>query len=75
MSAWQPIATAPRDGTMIVVAVHFDPWGWVLGTGRWVDFRGINGWMTRGFADPPGNLGLAHPTHWQPLPPPPESPR
>lgn len=33
---------------------------------------GIDGWIPRGFTDPPGELGLGNPTHWMPLPSPPE---
>lgn len=39
--------------------------------GREGDF--VSGWISIGFTDPPGNLGLAHPTHWQPLPAAPEA--
>lgn len=65
---WQPIETAPRDGTPIFVAVHTDIFGWVRGTSRWESHRGICGWVSRGITDPPGELGLGNPSLWQPLP-------
>ncbi len=69
--AWQPIETAPRDGTTVIVGRDMDPWGFVRGAGRWDGSHGIYGWVCRGFIDPPGELGLANPTHWQPMPEPP----
>ena len=78
MADWQPIETAPRDGT------EFQAWftrqgsGWWEPRARWrgdvynvpevwgrVDFD-TNDWD---FAPPD-----AIPTHWMPLPPPPVSP-
>jgi hypothetical protein len=62
---WQPIVTAPRDGTWIMVgATNLHPcdayWGWsqVGQTWDWMDNAGL-------FA--------AQPTHWMPLPAPPET--
>jgi len=69
---WRDIATAPRDGTRIYVAKLDDTFGWVRGISRWVDFKGISGWVSMGLYDPPGDLGLARPTHWLPLPEPPK---
>lgn len=71
---WQPIETAPKDGSHILLYRHLAPWD-VLGWGYWVDDGdGVAvGWIARGFTDPPGNLGLAAPSHWQRLDPPPEA--
>ena len=69
---WRDIETAPRDGTCIYVAKLDDTFGWVRGISRWVDFKGISGWVSMGLYDPPGDLGLARPTHWLPLPEPPK---
>lgn len=74
---WRLIETAPKDGTVILVARDMgEPWDWVLGHARWVDdsqaWVKVAGWIAKGFGDPPGELGLAHPTHWTHLPPPPE---
>jgi Lar family restriction alleviation protein len=69
---WQPIETAPKDGTPVLVCRDMgNPWGWVRGWSRWVDVRGISGWLSHGMFDVPGDLGLGNPTHWQPLPAPP----
>lgn len=38
----------------------------------WESVCGISGWLSRGFFNPPGELGLGHPTHWMPLPEPPK---
>ena len=70
-SGWQPIETAPRDGTIILV--------WVDGeciVVRWLKWCNSNDpgrWeLTRtGSYAADGEL-YADPTHWQPLPPAPE---
>ena len=70
VGGWLPIESAPKDGDVIRVGVMTD-FGWVQGSGRWVDASG-GFWLCRGdmryVAD---GLGLANPTHWQPLPAPP----
>lgn len=73
---WQTIDTAPRDGTRVMLYKFHDGLGWhVLGHGYFVgDDPVVRGWVTSGFTDPPGNLGLAAPSHWMPLPNPPEEP-
>lgn len=71
MSEWQPISTAPKDGTTVLLFRRVEPWN-VVGYGTWFDDYGAQGWLARGFSDPPGNLGLVHPTHWAPLPKPPQ---
>jgi hypothetical protein len=74
--AWLPIETAPKDGTVVLLFRRVDPWN-VIGYGRWEggDPRTVfvSGWVTGYFNDPPGNLGLAAPTHWMPLPASPET--
>jgi len=68
MAEWQPIETAPKDGSRIVIGAHVRDWGFVRGVGYWVDVRGIQGWVpTAAFSEVPGVLGLGHPTHWHPL--------
>src|SRR6266550_5689571 len=58
---WQPIETAPRDGTMILI-------------GRWD--RGLATIYSDHWAEDPGcwcdSSGSFLPTHWMPLPHPPE---
>jgi len=65
MSEWQPIETAPKDGTEILIFVdghrevsHFEAGetGW-----PWVDYSGTSAWR------------IDLPTHWMPLPAPPAS--
>ena len=72
MSGWRTIERAPKDGRRIFVARHMPIWGWVIGTAEWVDVAGIDGWLARGVSDPPGELGLAAPTHWMDIPAPPQ---
>lgn len=73
MSGWQPIETAPRDGT--IVLVHPATWtGMSASPARWDDNR---------YAKHPrpywnridtvsAHISRAYePTHWQPLPEPP----
>jgi hypothetical protein len=75
---WLPIpetvdATKPPfHGAPCLIARHDRSFGWVVGWGEWVSIHGIDGWISRGFYEVPGNLGLAAPTRWQPLPEPPQ---
>lgn len=60
---WQPIDSAPRDGTGILLG-----WfpGWpadAVAVGHWRQSHGL--WFTPGFP------AIEPPTHWQPLPQPP----
>jgi len=60
---WQPIETAPNDGTEIWL---FEKnWADKPFIGRWVD-------ASNTFADRELKIGV-DPTHWQPLPEPPKS--
>ena len=60
-SAWQPIETAPRDGTEILA------WD---GIGMKFAWRYEDRWIYDIEMESP-YLTLWHPTHWQPLPSPP----
>ena len=69
-SDWQPISTAPRDGTKVELAD--EAWGEVWSM-RWEVFRGSRGagiWVMWGFTGsllatwPEGDGG---PTHWRPI--------
>ena len=63
MSAWQPIGTAPRDGTHVILGEYCD---WQE---RWVFWED---WW-RKYLEPYGE-GFGHarkPTHWHSLPDPP----
>lgn len=62
MTDWQPIETAPKDGTPILVwiddhvaEVEWDEDGWI---GVWEDIS--------------SSSGDDYPTHWMPLPEPPK---
>lgn len=67
---WQPIETAPKDGTRVLVARYMPPYGWILGHANWRVVREVSGWVSHGLGAF-GELGLADPTHWRPLPAPP----
>lgn len=60
-ATWLPIAYAPRDGTRILLSVH----GERLCIGYWIQMQNDGLWNCD---SEPG-----HPTHWQPLPAPPDS--
>lgn len=61
---WQPIETAPRDGTELLVSgFEFDE----PREGRWVCCAE---YVNREWVEKSG-LSLYPPTHWMPLPPPP----
>lgn len=61
MNEWQPIASAPRDGTRVLIA-DMDAWMAVArfwpGNMRWIE-------------DAASGMTLNDPSHWMPLPPPP----
>lgn len=68
MSEWQPIETAPRDGTLIIYGGE----GWVT-VGRW-HLDEEQWWELNN--DPTDAWGGAdNPTAWMPLPTPPNPPR
>jgi hypothetical protein len=69
MSEWQPIETAPRDGTRVWL---FCPWDRWVGSAAWrqnVYHNGEEAWSE----DDGESAVLGHdpPTHWMPLPKPP----
>ncbi len=57
VAEWQPIETAPKDGTRVLLCIDHGEWGDKVWTGLWGD-----GWMV--------SYGKARtePTHWMPLP-------
>jgi hypothetical protein len=63
MSDWQPIETAPKDGTRVLIA-HTNVWMAVA----W--FWPCNMHWTE---DTASGMKLNDPTHWMPLPDPPSS--
>jgi hypothetical protein len=75
VSDWQPIETAPRDGTRIRAKGRVRSWGrpvkrTVVRVSRWgkTSHVPLYGWN---WGRDPENQNLWHPTHWQPPPPPP----
>lgn len=65
MSEWQPIATAPKDGTFCII-MYYDSCSELDVLGSWYikeDDRWAN-W----------DSFWPHPTHWMPLPNPPNLP-
>lgn len=65
---WQPIETAPKDGTdIIVLLTHMErPRAW---TGRW--HKGLKRWSIDHGMQRYQPAEMAYPTHWMPLPQPP----
>lgn len=77
MSEWQPIDTAPKDGT---VFFGFDPEDRYPQPMKWEEYepqyaeeQEEPGYWTYAEALIADVVGEAKPTHWMPLPPPPES--
>ena len=72
---WQPIETAPKDGTVLLSD------GGTVGEGFWHDgskcrgHRGGEGWFWETDRCELLIASNAHATHWMPLPSPPEVPR
>jgi hypothetical protein len=60
-SPWQPIKTAPKDGTEILCWIKADEWGSEAG------YR-ILSWSARGKYWEARNRNLKEPTHWMPIP-------
>lgn len=73
MSEWQPIETAPRDGTAVLL-YEPDCWMHPVWVAQWE--RGgtyyREGWRCFVAADGEEVLHPEKPTHWMPLPEPPE---
>jgi hypothetical protein len=66
MSKWQPIETAPKDGTIILVA-----WGGTrrVWPARFGDVGPEDAWV--GWSNAFGEMHITDMTHWMPLPEPP----
>ena len=82
MSDWRPIETAPKDGASVLIAPHMIVASWDFGAKQWIvgviplnDDRTIaNDWTVQPvmfFEQYLSNWGV-EPTHWQPLPEPPQ---
>lgn len=72
MSEWQPIETAPTDGTPILVcyAPHYDTNGFLPVAVRWRSYH-PNSQGKEEFRDSSG-VKVRAITHWMPLPEPPK---
>ena len=74
---WQPIETAPKDETTVLLAGGIIPGQYVGGEG-WPDeivaasFDGFD-WEIVSYDYGAGSVRYENPTHWQPLPEPPQS--
>ena len=68
---WQPIETAPKDGETAVLGYQsINEANWVIAPMYFND----GGWLLVAFHD--ANIEFEmHPTHWMPIPPPPNSAR
>jgi len=67
---WQPIASAPRDGTRILVAIP----GGKMTVARWDSLGGVEGWFSYLVRDLGRGIvltGETSPTNWRHLPLPP----
>lgn len=67
--AWQPISTAPKDGTDVLVCQ-----GATVAVAHWNLHLGGPGWLDDSGAaqhDYWNYVGCISPTHWMPLPEPP----
>lgn len=68
---WQPIKTAPKDGTRVLLWCDETP---RIVVSEWAKFDEWQGWVfsDEALADIQPE-GPSCPTHWMPLPPPPPS--
>lgn len=72
MSEWQPIETAPKDGTEVLVwALWIDPDTDSFGSGSTFHKARIDKWV-RGAWWRTKQSPHMQPTHWMPLPEPPK---
>lgn len=67
---WQPIETAPKDGTRILLGRGDRVW-----LDEWWKGIGISGWASLVAWEQAGGSYSLPPTHWMPLPDPPSTER
>ena len=75
---WQPIETAPKDGTYLLLyfpelrqPVSIEHWSNVVHTNHGKETYRREGWSSPTILIPPGGKSFL-PTHWMPLPAPPQ---
>lgn len=73
MSGWQPIETAPKDGTRILIFQGGLEWSREVQIGWWDSGGTRSGWSASSYEDGHILNEKQAPTHWMPLPSPPES--
>lgn len=66
MSAWQPIESAPTDGTAVLVSD-----GRYVGEAQSHDYYGRDAWYWANVYPSDYGADEIYPTHWMPLPTPP----
>ena len=78
MGEWQPIETAPKDGTSVLLCQAFDADGKPIRDKAWGLFVQVAAWWDEQewivYCSTPSEPSLHFdPTHWQPLPAPPQT--
>lgn len=71
LSEWQPMETAPKDGTPVLG--HFNEYSFPV---RWIPspvHKHLLGWHVMPW-EPVSFIMVVSPTHWMPIPPPPNAP-
>jgi hypothetical protein len=61
MSTWQPIETAPKDGTKVLIGAFYASGAWNVEVGYYDMHRAKNPWR-------PFVGQSTQPTHWMPVP-------
>ncbi len=67
---WQPIETAPKDGSEVLLFVPSASFGRNVMSAVWDN---DNGGCDASWVVLEGYIGEYNPTHWMPLPPPPST--
>ena len=75
---WKPIETAPKDGREILVFLDGDGEDFSRSSLRkavacWYGFTAVVFWKNGGFSEFSWDRLIHRPTHWMPLPPPPQA--